>query len=77
MKMSEENQKLKNWCLKELEVCKRVCKSREEMKSHCTFCLGAVQYAQVAGLVTYEEVDAWWNEIREGFWHGEFGVDNQ
>jgi hypothetical protein len=45
------------------------------MKSHCTFCLGAVQYAMVAGLVTYEEIDEWWDEIREGFWHGEFGVD--
>ena len=73
--MSRENQQLKAWCLRELEVTRRVRKTREEMKAHCTFCLGAVQYAQSIGLVTYEEVDKWWDEIREEFWHGEFGVD--
>jgi hypothetical protein len=73
--MSKENQQLKAWCLRELEVTRRVCKTREEMKAHCTFCLGAVQYAQTIGLVTYEEVDKWWDEIRGEFWYGEFGVD--
>ncbi len=73
MSMRNENQKLKEWCYKELAVTRRVCKNREEMKTHCTFCLGAVQYAQSIGLVTYEEVDTWWDDIREEFWHGEFG----
>lgn len=71
--MKNENQKLKEWCYEELEVARRACKNREEMKTHCIFCLGAVQYAQSIGLVTYEEVDAWWDDIRKGFWYGRFG----
>lgn len=71
--MSENNKKLKEWCYRELEVSKRVNKTREEMLNSCTFCLGAVQYAQVAGLVTYEEVEEWWDELRNEFWHGDFG----
>lgn len=74
--MANGNLQLKEWCYKELNTCRRVCKTREEMRTHCTFVLGAVQYAQYIGLVTYEEVDKWWDDIRNEFWHGEFGVDN-
>ena len=52
--MANGNLQLKEWCYKELNTCRRVCKTREEMRTHCTFVLGAVQYAQYIGLVTYE-----------------------
>lgn len=68
-----ENQKLKDWCYRELETSKRFSKTREDMLKSCTFCLGAVQYAQTVGLVTYEEVCEWWDELREQFWYGPFG----
>lgn len=71
--MGNENQKLKEWCYKELEIARRICKNREEMKTYCSLCLGAVQYAQFIGLVKYEEVNIWWDDIREEFWFGKFG----
>ena len=73
MSMKKENQKLKEWCYNELKVIRKMCKKREEMKIHCAFCLGAVQYAQTIGLVTYEEVKTWWDSLRDEFWYGEFG----
>lgn len=72
--MTTEFEKLKNWVNYELGMAKRVSTCRRDMIEHCTYCFGAVMYAQRIGLVTYDEINDWWNKtIRPAFWEGKFG----
>ena len=73
--MTAEFETLKNYVENGLESSKKYCHSRSEMLNNCSYYFGAVMYAERVGLVTYEEINDWWeNTIRPAFWYGEYGV---
>lgn len=75
--MTAEFETLKKYVEDGLASAKKYNHSRSEMLNSCSYYFGAVMYAERIGLVTYEEVNDWWeNTIRPAFWFGEFAGEN-